>query len=271
MRKKSLKIIISLGILALLILLLISYLNSKSLDAKLAREEKESYEKYLAIKEKIYLTGKFDPALRNDFASIPTKYALTSNKIYLRKETLDAFLKMQEAALKDEITLQIASATRNFKYQKDLWEKKWNGVTLVEGKNLSKTIPDGEKRFEKILEYSAAPSTSRHHWGTDIDINGASPEYFNSTKGKAEYDWLVKNAPLFGFCQTYNKKGENGRVSGYKEERWHWSYLPLARNFTQEYKNLVKEEDIKGFLGEEYAPNLNLIDDYVLSINSACI
>ena len=120
MRKKSLKIIISLGILALLILLLISYLNSKSLDAKLAREEKESYEKYLAIKEKIYLTGKFDPALRNDFASIPTKYALTSNKIYLRKETLDAFLKMQEAALKDEITLQIASATRNFKYQKDL-------------------------------------------------------------------------------------------------------------------------------------------------------
>ena len=58
---------------------------------------------------------------------------------------------------------------------------------------------------------------------------------------------------------------------GYNEEKWHWSYLPLARNFTEEYKNLITESDLTGFLGEEYAIGQNLITDYVLGINSECL
>jgi LAS superfamily LD-carboxypeptidase LdcB len=125
-------------------------------------------------------------------------------------------------------------------------------------------------RFKKILEWSSVPGTSRHHWGTDIDINNTNILYFQEEKGTREYIWLVQNAPTFGFCQPYNFK--NGfRTTGYNEERWHWSYLPIARELTQKYKNSIKEEDINGFLGEKFVPGQNLIDDYVLGINPDCL
>ena len=79
-----------------------------------------------------------------------------------------------------------------------------------------------------------------------------------------------KNTPLFGFCQTYNLKG-NIRPTGYNEEKWHWSFLPLSRAFTQEYKKIITEEDIKGFLGDENVSALNLINNYVLAINPECL
>ncbi len=259
------------------ILFLIPIVTSSLLDLEQKKAnqialEKEQAEKKAEedAKEKIYLTGKFDPAERDDFVLVPAEYSLVPNKIYLRKETYDAYIQMRNAALLDNIELNLASATRNFDYQKDLWEKKWNGTTAVEGKNLSKSITDGKERFEKILEYSAVPGTSRHHWGTDIDINDATLEYFETPKGEKVYEWLTENASLFGFCQTYNPKGP-GRQTGYNEEKWHWSYLPLSRNFTQEYKKLIKSEDIEGFLGDEYVAEENLINNYVLSINPDCI
>src|SRR3989344_2063220 len=226
--------------------------------AELAQEKaKEDAEK------RVYLIGEFDPSAREDFAPVPTEYNFSGYKIYLRKEALYAFLEMAEAAKKDKIELAIVSAARNFDYQKDIWNKKWGGATLVDGKNLSKSIPDGQERFLKILEYSAVPGTSRHHWGTDIDVNMTVPYYFETEKGKQIYAWLVENAFGFGFCQVYTLKGSL-RPTGYNEEKWHWSYLPLAKTFTKDYKDLITAADIAGFDGDEYVPSLNLINDYVL-------
>ena len=213
----------------------------------------------IEAEEKAYLMGKFDPSAREDFTPVPEAYNVGGYKMYLRIEALDAFSKMREAALLDKIDLKIASAARNFDYQKNLWNNKWNALTT-----------DEAGRFKKILEYSAVPGTSRHHWGTDIDINAATPEYFRTQKGASVYEWLNKNASLFGFCQPYNAKGP-GRPTGYNEEKWHWSYLPLAKDFTQKYKNLIKESDISGFLGDENALGQNLINNYVLGINSECL
>jgi zinc D-Ala-D-Ala carboxypeptidase len=218
---------------------------------------------------KTYLTGKFEPSTRKNFALVPSSYTILG-PVYLRKETFEAFQKMEAAARLDGIELKLASATRNFNYQKGLWEKKWTGDALVEGKNLAVSIPEGRERFQKILEYSAAPGTSRHHWGTDIDLNYAVPEYFESGKGKLEYEWLRENARKFGFCQVYNEKNQL-RPAGYNEEKWHWSYLPLARQLTQDYKKNITEADLGGFLGAEYISELNLIDDYVLGINPECL
>jgi len=75
---------------------------------------------------------------------------------------------------------------------------------------------------------------------------------------------------MHGFCQTYNSRG-NIRSTGYNEEKWHWSYLPLAKDFTKRYKELIKEEDLKGFLGDEYVSSVDLINNYVLAINPDCI
>ena len=213
----------------------------------------------IEAEEKAYLMGKFDPSAREDFTPVPEAYNVGGYKMYLRIEALDAFSKMREAALLDKIDLKIASAARNFDYQKNLWNNKWNALTI-----------DGVDRFKKILEYSAVPGTSRHHWGTDIDINAATPEYFRTQKGASVYEWLNKNAPLFGFCQPYNAKGP-GRPTGYNEEKWHWSYAPLSRAFTQDYGDLVSEGDINGFLGEEYVPGQDLINEYVLGINPECL
>ncbi len=220
--------------------------------------------------KKTYLLGQFEPAKRKDFVLIPQKYLVGGSNMYLRKEAYNAFVKMRTVALKDKITLNIASATRNFVYQKGLWEKKWNGITLVDGGKLPLTIPNELARFEKILEYSAAPSTSRHHWGTDIDINGADVKYFDTKTGKKVYAWLEKNASKYGFCQTYTKKDEN-RLSGYNEEKWHWSYTPLSKDFLKDYLALIKDEDVAGFAGDTEVKNLSLIPNYVASINPLCI
>ena len=270
-------------ILAFFFLIFISLpiFTSSLLDFEQEKINEENYQKFLqnelAQKEaekkaekKIYLMGKFDPSSRKDFILIPTTYTTNQSKMYLRKETLDAFLKMRDAANLDRIDLKIASATRNFVYQKNIWNNKWIGVTLIDGKNLSKSIPNSLERFKKILEYSAVPGTSRHHFGTDIDINNANPEYFESKLGEETYEWLVKNASVFGFCQPYNQKDSN-RPTGYNEEKWHWSYSPLAKTFTEEYKNLIKEEDIKGFLGDENVAGQDLINNYVLGINPDCL
>jgi LAS superfamily LD-carboxypeptidase LdcB len=278
MSKINLKLILA---LILLVFISLPIFTSSLLDFKEEKINEANYQKLLqnelAQKEaekkeekRIYLMGKFDPSTRKDFVLIPLKYTTNQNKMYLRKETLDAFLEMQNAAAKDETDLKIASATRNFIYQKNLWNNKWTGVTLIDGKNLSESIPNSLERFKKILEYSAVPGTSRHHFGTDVDLNDANPEYFETKKGKKVYEWLVKNAPSFGFCQPYNLKGEK-RPTGYNEEKWHWSYLPLAKTFTQEYKDLIKNEDIKGFLGDENVAGEDLINNYVLGINPDCL
>ncbi len=255
------------------ILLLVPIFTSSVLDLEEKRKNELVLEQQRIQKEaedRIYLSGKFNPEEREDFVLIPEQYTAVPNQMYLRKETLSAFLGMQEAANKDGIELRIASATRNFDYQKNIWNNKWTGYTLVDGRDLTKSMPDELKRFKKILEYSSAPGTSRHHWGTDIDINNANPEYFETKNGQKVYEWLILNAYKFGFCQPYNLKGSD-RPTGYNEEKWHWSYLPLSRNFTQEYKNLIKEEDIKGFLGDIHVPSLSLINNYVLGINPACL
>lgn len=66
--------------------------------------------------------------------------------------------------------------------------------------------------------YSSMPTTSRHHWGTDMDINSVEPEYFESGQGLLEYNWLKANAHKFGFCQPYSPKDDGSRTQGYNLE-----------------------------------------------------
>ena len=112
---------------------------------------------------------------------------------------------MYDAAKKEGITLKIISATRNFATQKIIWEGKWTGKRLHESKeNLAKTIPNPTERAIKILRWSSMPGTSRHHWGTDIDLNKLNNSYFEKGEGLKIYNWLIANASSFGFCQPYS-------------------------------------------------------------------
>ena len=217
-----------------------------------------------------YLMGRFDPSSHPDFTLVSTKYA-SREGLYLRKDTYEAFLKMYEAAKKDGITLTILSATRNFDYQKGLWEAKWTGArTIEDGKDASKAYPAPTSRALKILEYSSMPGSSRHHWGTDMDLNALNNEHFETGQGLKTYEWLTANASAYGFCQPYSPKG-NTRPYGYNEEKWHWSYLPVAQPLTQLAREKLTDEMIQGFKGAETAKSIGIVEKYVLGINPDCL
>lgn len=210
------------------------------------------------------LLGKIDPTKHADFTHIDPKYADKSN-IYLRKAAYNSFLKMRAAAENDGIRLTIRSATRSFDYQKMIWEKKWNGEMLVEGKNLQEKRVPPVKRAKMILRYSSMPGTSRHHWGTEIDLNSFSNSYFESGQGKKEFDWLTANAATYGFYRPYTVKGEN-RPYGYEEEKWHWSYKPIADEILKQYNQKITYADITGFKGSKHAEKVKAIEYYVNGI-----
>ena len=217
-----------------------------------------------------YLLGKFDPAQHPDFVQLKAPYA-GGNAIgrYLRKEAFQAFKDMHSAAEADGVSLVILSATRNFDSQKAIWEAKWTGKRLVGGKNLRNSLPDPARRAKEILLYSSMPGTSRHHWGTDIDVNAFTNSYFESGVGKKTYDWLNKHAADYGFCQPYTNKSLNART-GYEEERWHWSYMPISHAYLQAYREQVSIDEIEGFQGAETAQSLQVIQNYVEGIDLQC-
>ena len=210
------------------------------------------------VSDKERLTGQFNYKSDSDFIKLPMKYA--TKEIYLRKTVFEKFKAMADSAAKDGIVLKALSGTRSYAEQKNIWDNKWNNYF----KN-----GDSIGTMKKILLYSSMPSTSRHHWGTDIDINSLEPSYFSSGKGLKEYTWLVNNAPSFGFCQVYDDMKKTGRT-GYQEEKWHWSYLPLSTKFLSEYHAKISYADIKGFKGSNLAQKINFIPSFVDGISNKC-
>ena len=216
-----------------------------------------------------YIMGKFDPEKHPDFVAVEQQYS-DGDPYFLRKETYESFKNMWAAAKADGIDLKIISATRNFYRQKSIWEAKWTGARKIEnGANAAEKYPNPKTRALKILEYSSMPGTSRHHWGTDIDINDLDNFTFEQGKGKEVYEWMIANAHRFGFCQPYSPKGEI-RPDGYNEEKWHWSYMPISRQLTDLAEARLKDEMIGGFQGAETALEIGIVKKYVLGINQAC-
>lgn len=207
---------------------------------------------------KDFLLGKFDYRTDSRFVLVDKKWC--DKEIYLQKKTYDAFVKMAVSAKKENIDLIVVSGTRNFNDQKTIWEKKW--------KNNEKKIKNARENTLKILTYSSMPSTSRHHWGTDLDINSVEEAYFKEEKGKKVYKWLVENAHKFGFCQVYSDK--NKKRTGYNKEVWHWSYMPLSNYYLDNYVKNISYSDISGFLGSESAKQVDMIKTYVQGIDKSC-
>ncbi|HPK09012.1 MAG TPA: M15 family metallopeptidase [Saprospiraceae bacterium] len=211
-----------------------------------------------------FILGKFDPTKTNGFTQIDQKFADRAG-LWLNIEAYEAFIRMWEAAKKDNIDLIIRSATRNFDYQKGIWERKWMGeTTLSSGVNLGNSKYSDLEKAKMILEYSAMPGTSRHHWGTDIDLNAFENDWFEKGEGLRVYYWLENHAHEFGFCRPYTSK-INGRT-GYNEEKWHWSYMPLSKGYLLFASQHMSDADIQGFLGSKTADDLQVVKNYVLGV-----
>lgn len=206
---------------------------------------------------KDFLMGRYDYTRDTSFVKVPIQFA--RNNVYVKKETYRAFVKMRTAALKVGIDLQIISGTRSFNDQCSKWESKW---TANEFANIK--VP--QQKVIKLLRWWSMPGTSRHHWGTDLDLNNMKPAYYNTPAGKKLYNWLVNNAPAFGFEQPFNAN----RPSGYQEEKWHWSYVPLSKNYLKAYVKQIGYADISGFKGAQNAREIEVIRNWVLGVNPRC-
>ena len=215
-----------------------------------------------------FLMGKFDVSKHPDFIKIKPEHCSREN-MYLQKESYEAFTKMYEVAKKDGINFTIMSATRSFDVQKGIWEAKWDGKRKSGDELLPASLTDPIERALKILRWSSMPGSSRHHWGTDIDLNNFTNSYFEEGQGLKEYQWLLANARSFGFCQPYTTKGPD-RPDGYNEEKWHWSYYPLSSKYTDQAELRLKNEAISGFKGSDVADQIGVVKKYILGINHEC-
>lgn len=190
----------------------------------------------------------------------------------LRKEAYDAFIAMQSDAKKNDIIIKTVSSYRSFNHQNSIWERKYKRYTS-QGLTAEDTI-------EKIIEYSTIPGTSRHHWGTDMDIvdanarqprNLLNPENFeiNACFGNLK-QWMDANSKNYGFYLVYTDKKDR---KGFNYEPWHYSYRPLSCDFLAEYRQLdlaelLQTEKVMG--SEHFSKGFinTYLNENILDINS---
>ena len=189
---------------------------------------------------------------------------LVGDSIRLEVNTYKAFKKMEAAAKRDGIYLKIVSAYRGFERQKLIWNNKYEKFT-------NDFSLEPEKAISEIIRFSTVPGTSRHHWGTDIDIidGNFTDEENVLVSEKFEKDglfykvknWLDNNSENFGFYLTYtNDKNRKG----FEFEPWHYSYKPVSIKY---YRALIKT-DLKKIIqnldinGSDYFDE-SFIDTYI--------
>jgi len=111
------------------------------------------------------------------------------------------------------------------------------------------SLPD-DLKAQQILQASAAPGVSRHHWGTDFDFQELNATPWSSGAWTDEALWLSINAKFFGFIQSFSAPPPAGQT-GYMPEPWHWSYWPVAQALVE--FTLAHDADIETALVGQWA------------------
>ncbi len=172
-----------------------------------------------------------------------TPNLVEGNGYLLRPEAAQAFERLKKAAQMDDINIKVVSSYRGYNHQNRIWERKYNRF-ITSGLTPMQSI-------EKIIEYSTIPGTSRHHWGTDLDLIDGTPKVagdvlvpskFHGTGPFCKFkEWMEENANQFGFYLVYtdaiNRKG-------FKYEPWHYSYKPLSDQYLKDYQKLNIQQQL---------------------------
>jgi LAS superfamily LD-carboxypeptidase LdcB len=164
--------------------------------------------------------------------------AVDATGLRVHRDAVAALAALREAAARAGFDLAIASGFRDFPRQRELWNAKWRGerpVLDAAGRPLDATALAPPERVLAILEWSALPGGSRHHWGTDVDLwdRAAVAPGYRLQLVTAEYDaggpfaalagWLDRHMRRFGFYRPYATG-----AGGVRPEPWHLSFAPVA-------------------------------------------
>lgn len=199
----------------------------------------------------------------------------------LHNAVVAPFMSLREAAAADGIDLVPASSFRDFDRQLAIWNGKCRGERELRG-------PDGElldpatlgddALVEAILQWSALPGTSRHHWGTDFDVidRAALPPGYRVQFVTEEFapggvfqrlnDWLDVHAAQFGFYRPYG-----AYRGGVQPEPWHLSYAPVAQDALAQFSVVVLQQalDASSLLARDaVAKRLpGIVERYVMNVD----
>ncbi|MGI1680067.1 MAG: M15 family metallopeptidase [Cellvibrionaceae bacterium] len=165
---------------------------------------------------------------------------------FLHKNVLPHFISLKAEAKKAGFELAIASSYRNFHRQSIIWNEKAKGIRAVMndvGEEVNVDVLNKWELVQAILRWSALPSASRHHWGTDLDVYDKSQisdgyelqlSHSETEEGGvfSEFHyWLnevIASNRAHGFYRPYEKD-----CGGIGCEPWHLSYKPLADQFSK--------------------------------------
>jgi len=191
----------------------------------------------------------------------PHLYGLSSTHLvecsgyFLEQQTAAAFEKMRAAAAQEGIAIGICSAFRDFNRQQLIWNAKASGTRALLNKDSQPVDINGKTAaqiVELILLWSALPGTSRHHWGTDLDIfdsHKVSKSDLQLIPQEYQLDgpcyhlslWLAKNAQRFGFYLPFQQG-----LSGVSAEPWHLSYYPVSKHYVDAFDVDTLSEVLQG-------------------------
>ncbi len=188
----------------------------------------------------------------------------------LRAAAAQAFAALQADARQAGFELAIASSFRPFSRQLAIWNAKASGLRpVLDDHNCPVAMAQlsPAQRLHAILRFSALPGTSRHHWGTDLDVYDAAavaPDYrvqlsLQEVAVGGVFDplhnWLdsrMAAGESHGFYRPYDK--DRGGVA---PERWHLSYAPLSIACAAQFRSEMLatcwdcEEGVEGILLRE--------------------
>lgn len=140
-----------------------------------------------------------DPDVFRDFRPsdmIVVTGSKSRNAAYLHPLAAEPFIEMRDAAMAEGLEVQISSGWRS-------WDRQMKAYRIFRrtGRNLS----------GHIVPNIAHPSESRHPPGLAVDLE--------VEENVALGEWLVDNAPCFGFAQTRG------------DEPWEWQYTGVFAPF----------------------------------------
>ena len=189
----------------------------------------------------------------------------------MQAEVYEAYKRMRQAAAKEGIDMKVVSAHRSYHRQREIWNAKYK--TLI-SKGLT-----AKDAIQEIITYSTLPGTSRHHWGTDIDIiDNANPQsgdvllaekFYDDGPSSALRSWMNRNAADYGFLEVYT---DHPNRKGFAHEPWHYTYHSLSKSYLKTLTNhaiaeIAKDEKLLGreFLDADFFTSY--IAEHLLDIN----
>jgi LAS superfamily LD-carboxypeptidase LdcB len=173
----------------------------------------------------------------------------------LQADAARAYRALQAAAARDGVAVAAASSFRPFEHQLAIWNDKFLGRRALldrDGRVLDPAQMPEAQIVHAILQWSALPGASRHHWGTEIDVfdrhtlPAGKPqllpaEFAPSGLFTALNQWLEQHAEHFGFFRPYDR--DRGGVA---PEPWHLSFAPISGQALQALTPEVLAEALSG-------------------------